>query len=101
MYAALIADFKVLGSSSRILQFAESATDVPQISIEVIGSSVETLTFHVLPLTYDEYEARFPDVDLDDIFPTRPLNPAGGGLKLFRSGRNTVGKNVVLNIVRF
>ena len=77
-HAALIVDFKVLGNSPRILQLAEPPFDAPQISIQVIGSSVGTLTFHILPLTYDEYEARIPDVDLDDIFPTRPLNPAGG-----------------------
>ena len=78
IHAALIVDFKVLSISPRRLQLAESPSDVPQISIELIGSSVGTLTFHILPLTYDEYEARYPHIDLDDIFPIRPLNPAGG-----------------------
>ena len=78
IHAALIADFKVLNISPRILQLTESSTDVPQISIELTGSSVGILTFHILPLTYDEYEARYPHIDLDDVFPIRPLNPAGG-----------------------
>ena len=78
IHAVLIVDFKVLDISPRILQLAESSIGVPQIGIELNGSSVGTLYFHVLPLTYDEYEARFPDIDLDDIFQARPLNPAGG-----------------------
>jgi hypothetical protein len=88
----LVVDFKVLNNSPRVLQLTESppATsgttttdhDAPQISIELTGSSVGTLTFHILPLTYDEYEARYPHIDLDDIFPIRPLNPAGGTFML-------------------
>ena len=78
-FAALIVDFRGLGEYSRLLTLAESPNSGPQISIEVIGSSIETLYFIILPLTYNEYEAMFPDVDLKDIFSTvPPSNPAGG-----------------------
>lgn len=75
---ALLVDFKVIGGSPRLLPLAESPNSGPQISIGVTGTSVGRLHFRILALTYDEYEARFPDVDLNDIFFTRPLNAAGG-----------------------
>lgn len=37
---------------------------------EVVLSSI---AFQLVPLTYDEYEARFPEINLNDVFPFRPL----------------------------
>lgn len=79
-HAALLVDFKVLRGSPRLLPLTESPYNGPQISIGVIGSSVGTLQFRILPLTYNEYGTRFPDVDLNNIFSTVPPNPAGGTL---------------------
>lgn len=77
-HAALLVDFNVIGGPPRLLPLAESPYNGPQISIRVTGSIVGRLNFHILPLTYDEYEARFQDVSLNDIFFERPLNAAGG-----------------------
>jgi hypothetical protein len=77
LFAALLVDFKVLGVSPRLLPLDESPYSGPQVSIRVMGLSVGRLYFHVSPLTYDEYEARF-EASLNDIFFARPLNQAGG-----------------------
>ena len=77
--AALLVDFKGLGGYPRLLSLAESPYSGPQISIEVIGSSVGTLHFNILPLSYYEFETRFSDVNLNDIFSiVPPPNSAGG-----------------------
>ncbi len=85
IFAALLVDFKVIGEYSRLLTLVESPNSGPQISIEVIGSSIETLYFIILPLTYNEYEARFPDVDLKDIFSTVPPSFPAGGMDIISS----------------
>ena len=85
--SALSIDFQVLdddpqspgAGSSRVVLLPEAPTTSSVISIEVSSSdTVAPIPFHVLPLTYDEFEARYPNVDLDDLFPVRPLDPAGG-----------------------
>ena len=84
----LFIDFKVLpdplapgDGSSRIIFLDESGTSSATISIEVRGGSpFASIPFRVLPLSYDDYEARYPNVNIDDIFPSRPLDPAGGEL---------------------
>lgn len=68
----------MLGDSPRLLPLMESPNSGPQISFEVIGSPVGKLSFHIIPLTYTEYMAMFPQVNLNEIFFARPLNEAGG-----------------------
>ena len=69
--------------SSRILFLDESPESSSVISIEIVnGESIRPIPFHVLRLTYGEYEARFPEMNLNDLFPTRPLDPAGSKLIL-------------------
>ena len=85
-HAALFVDFKVLddpltpgGGVFRTIILQEFPVISDVISIEISGGdSIGPVPFHVLPLTYDEYEARFPNMNLDNIFPSRPLDPAGG-----------------------
>ena len=68
--------------SSRILFLDESSESSSVISIEIVnGESIRPIPFHVLRLTYGEYEARFPEMNLNDLFPTRPLDPAGSKLR--------------------
>ena len=85
--SALSVDFKVLDDpqspgdvSSRVIFLKESSPSTSSvISIEVSGGeSIAPIPFHLLPLTYDEFEARYPDLKLNDLFPNRPLDPAGG-----------------------
>ena len=65
--------------SSRVVFLPEAPTTSSVISIEVSGGdTVAPIPFHILPLTYDEFEARYPNTDLSDLFPMRPLDPAGG-----------------------
>ena len=86
-FSALIIDFKVLenplapGSdiSSRVIYLDETLPPSATISLDIIsGVPIGPLPFRVLPLTYDEYEARFPSMSLDNLFPRRPIDPAGG-----------------------
>ena len=87
MLPALYVNFKAFEGPnddvpSRIVSIDESQfTDTePTISIEITGGdSIGEIPFHILPLTYDQYEARFPNADLDNVFPSRPPDPAGGG----------------------
>ena len=84
--SALTVNFKVLDDplaagddSSRVIFLQEASTSNSVISIEVSGSeSVAPIPFHISPLTYDEYEARFPSMNLNNLFPSRPIDPAGG-----------------------
>ena len=84
--SALLVDFEVLddlqspgAGSSRVVFLPEAPTTSSVISIEVSGGdTVAPIPFHILPLTYDEFEARYSTTTLNNLFPMRPIDPAGG-----------------------
>ena len=47
-------------------------TDARSI-VQIDGPVIRNITIRFVPLTYDEYEARFPSINLNDVFPSRPL----------------------------
>ena len=49
-------------------------TDIDVRSIvQIDGPVVRNITIRLVPLTYDEYETMFPSINLNNVFPSRPL----------------------------
>lgn len=67
-----------LSTGGRVVNLSESGGASQSLVVTVEGSTLYTIPITIIPLSYDEFEARYSRLILDEIFPTRPIDTATG-----------------------
>lgn len=54
----------------------------PLLTVTVQGTGIGDIPVRIVPMTYEQFQTNFTSSLLDQLFPARPINSAGGKISL-------------------